>query len=367
MRNSISRLILVLVLPLDADAQVERLVIGQDDLDWRESSQDLLGLDDSVTIGSLQPFELDPLINIGVGPKTEKGQSTNILGYVWGSDSPTADRRVPGRQMPPPASVEDKTAWVYGSWGSASTIDGDVDQPTHSWVVNGYTFDLGLVVPLNRVVFFPPERGRGAAGPYLGLLFRDLFPRQYVVSGSLNPQEFLFSDPSNDFNQLLSSDLSHDEQVADARFPTQFLRFTRVRFPEPGFVAEVEFYGEGFLPETRYTSQLLDMGEPVLIMDLAHQMIRLAGLVPDKDIEIKITGLRPGEKLFEEMFHGGEPLVETESDGILLAAPRGADIAIITLAIKNLTEATCEADVERVMTLIGDLVPEYRPDQNNQE
>jgi FlaA1/EpsC-like NDP-sugar epimerase len=112
---------------------------------------------------------------------------------------------------------------------------------------------------------------------------------------------------------------------------------------------------------------VLDMGEPVLIMDLAHQMIRLAGLVPDKDIEIKITGLRPGEKLFEEMFHGGEPLVETESDGILLAAPRGADIAIITLAIKNLTEATCEADVERVMTLIGDLVPEYRPDPNNQE
>jgi FlaA1/EpsC-like NDP-sugar epimerase len=112
---------------------------------------------------------------------------------------------------------------------------------------------------------------------------------------------------------------------------------------------------------------VLDMGEPVLIMDLAHQMIRLAGLVPDKDIEIKITGLRPGEKLFEEMFHGGEPLVKTESDGILLAAPRGADIAIITLAIKNLTEATCEADVERVMTLIGDLVPEYRPDPNNQE
>jgi hypothetical protein len=310
MRNSISRLILVLVLPLAADAQVERLVIGQDGLDWRESSQDLLGLDDSVTIGSLQPFELDPLINIGVGPKTEKGQSTNILGYVWGSDSPTADRRVPGRQMPPPASVEDKTAWVYGSWGSASTIDGDVDQPTHSWVVNGYTFDLGLVVPLNRVVFFPPERGRGAAGPYLGLLFRDLFPRQYVVSGSLNPQEFLFSDPSNDFNQLLSSDLSHDEQVADARFPTQFLRFTRVRFPEPGFVAEVEFYGEGFLPETRYTSQLLDMGEPVNFGRLQYdfEVYRSSGsggepaLAPDAPVQIAIE-VRSGRDETPLVYH----------------------------------------------------------------
>jgi FlaA1/EpsC-like NDP-sugar epimerase len=111
---------------------------------------------------------------------------------------------------------------------------------------------------------------------------------------------------------------------------------------------------------------VLDMGEPVLIMDLARQVIRLAGLVPDKDIDIKITGLRPGEKLFEEMFHGGEPLVETESDGILLAAPRGADAAIITLAIENLTVAACEGDIERVMTLISDLVPEYRTDFGNQ-
>ena len=66
------------------------------------------------------------------------------------------------------------------------------------------------------------------------------------------------------------------------------------------------------------------------------------------------------------MFHGGEPLVETESDGILLAAPRGADVAIITLAIENLTRAAFEADGERVMTLIGDLVPEYQPDSSNQ-
>jgi O-antigen biosynthesis protein WbqV len=111
---------------------------------------------------------------------------------------------------------------------------------------------------------------------------------------------------------------------------------------------------------------VLDMGEPVLIMDLAHQMIRLAGLVPDKDINIKVTGLRPGEKLFEEMFHGGEPLVETESDGILLAAPRGADAATITLAIEKLAIAAYDADVKRVMTLIRNLVPEYRPDSEKQ-
>ncbi len=111
---------------------------------------------------------------------------------------------------------------------------------------------------------------------------------------------------------------------------------------------------------------VLDMGEPVLIMDLAHQMIRLAGQVPNKDVKIEVTGLRPGEKLFEEIFHGGEPLVETERQGILLAAPRAADAAIISLAVENLAGAACDGDIERVMTLIGDLVPEYRPDARNQ-
>ncbi|NQU56694.1 MAG: polysaccharide biosynthesis protein, partial [Rhodospirillales bacterium] len=97
---------------------------------------------------------------------------------------------------------------------------------------------------------------------------------------------------------------------------------------------------------------VLDMGEPVLILDLARQMIRLAGLVPDEDIEIKITGLRPGEKLFEEMFHGSEPLVETGQAGILLATPRAADAALIASAIENLAAAAGNNDVAHVMTLI---------------
>src|SRR5690606_17215642 len=59
---------------------------------------------------------------------------------------------------------------------------------------------------------------------------------------------------------------------------------------------------------------LLDMGEPVRIADLAHDLIRLSGLVPGKDIEIVYTGVRPGEKLFEELINDGETVIKTSHE-----------------------------------------------------
>jgi hypothetical protein len=280
----IARLILVLGIPLTLEAQVGRLLIGQGGLDWAGSSQSLLGLDASVAPGSLQPVELDPGVNIAVGPKTEDDQSVTILGHVWGTSFSV------------PASVEDEKPWVYGSPGHILVIDGDVTLPTYVGAVDDYSFDLGLPVPLNRVVFFPPEGGRTTTRRASGHLLRDLYPRQYVVSGSLNPQEFLFTDTETDFDQVLGSSFSHNERVADVRFPTEFLRFARVRFPVGGFIAEVEFYGEGFLPETRYTSQLFDMGEPVNFGRLFYdfEIYRSAGsglppaLAPDAPVGIEV-------------------------------------------------------------------------------
>ena len=105
---------------------------------------------------------------------------------------------------------------------------------------------------------------------------------------------------------------------------------------------------------------VLDMGEPVKIVDLAHQMIRLAGLRLERDIKIEFIGLRPGEKLHEELFHPAEPLVPTANPAIRLAAPRTADYAMLARAIDELEDNARSRREERVLQLLERLVPEYR-------
>jgi O-antigen biosynthesis protein WbqV len=104
---------------------------------------------------------------------------------------------------------------------------------------------------------------------------------------------------------------------------------------------------------------VLDMGEPVKIIDLARQMIRLAGFEPDRDIAITTTGLRPGEKLFEEIFHGAEPPVATEHDGLLVAAPRVVEKADLEAALDRLEAACAAGDLKAAMAVLRALVPEY--------
>ncbi len=106
---------------------------------------------------------------------------------------------------------------------------------------------------------------------------------------------------------------------------------------------------------------VLDMGEPVKIIDLARQMIRLAGYQPDTDIAIKITGVRPGEKLFEEVLHDDENLVQTEVEGILLAAPRTVELADIAKGIDTLMEVCAQGDTAAGLALIRTFIPEYQP------
>ncbi|MGY8606299.1 polysaccharide biosynthesis protein [Gluconobacter cerinus] len=104
---------------------------------------------------------------------------------------------------------------------------------------------------------------------------------------------------------------------------------------------------------------VLDMGDPVRIMDLACQMIRLAGLKPETDVEIQITGLRPGEKLFEELFHGREAPVPTDAPGLRMASPRTVDFNIATDAMNALEAACHREDLSAVMEIFHRLVPEF--------
>jgi len=104
---------------------------------------------------------------------------------------------------------------------------------------------------------------------------------------------------------------------------------------------------------------VLDMGEPVRIQDLARQMIRLAGLEPDRDIAISYTGLRLGEKLTEEIFHEREALAPTRSDGIVLAAPRAMEFDLLEPQINRMEAVARSGDASEALRLLHTLVPEY--------
>ena len=104
---------------------------------------------------------------------------------------------------------------------------------------------------------------------------------------------------------------------------------------------------------------MLDMGEPVRIDELARQMIRLAGLQPEQDIKIVYTGLRPGEKLHEELFHRLENAIPTSAPGILLAAPRIISRQAIVPTLDELAAASERRDTVHCLELIQKLVPEY--------
>ncbi len=105
---------------------------------------------------------------------------------------------------------------------------------------------------------------------------------------------------------------------------------------------------------------VLDMGEPVRISDLAIQMIRLAGKKPGKDIEIVYTGLRPGEKLAEELFHAEEPLTDTAVAGLQRAASRPAELAQLREQIDRLCAAATARNSDRTFAEIEAIVPEFR-------
>ncbi|MEI8393882.1 MAG: nucleoside-diphosphate sugar epimerase/dehydratase [Rhodospirillaceae bacterium] len=113
-------------------------------------------------------------------------------------------------------------------------------------------------------------------------------------------------------------------------------------------------------PDERGRILVLDMGEPVRIVDLARQMIRLSGHKPDTDIKIEFVGLRPGEKLFEEILDAAEQPSRTESDGVFLASPRLLDHVLISRTLEELKAAAAANDPQTIAGLLQSIVPEYK-------
>jgi FlaA1/EpsC-like NDP-sugar epimerase len=110
--------------------------------------------------------------------------------------------------------------------------------------------------------------------------------------------------------------------------------------------------------DARAALYVLDMGTPVKIVDLARQMIQLAGKRPDRDIAIEVTGLRPGEKLHEELFHAEEAPAPTTVEGVMIARPRAAH-ADLGMLLDQLERAARAGRRSEVLALIRSVVPEY--------
>ena len=108
---------------------------------------------------------------------------------------------------------------------------------------------------------------------------------------------------------------------------------------------------------------VLDMGEPVKIYDMAEKLIKLSGLEPGVDIQIKVTGLRPGEKLYEEILMAEEGLTETKHDKIHIAKPSELsmkDIEEKLKILKKLVSTNNNEQIEEIKKVVHEVVPTYR-------
>ena len=112
---------------------------------------------------------------------------------------------------------------------------------------------------------------------------------------------------------------------------------------------------------------ILDMGEPVKIIDLARDLIRLSGFVPDEDIAIKFTGMRPGEKMFEELTLGSESAERTTHEKVFVARTTVRSIEEATEVVAHIGGLDGNAEPAEIRAALGAVVPEYNPQNRRQD
>ena len=105
---------------------------------------------------------------------------------------------------------------------------------------------------------------------------------------------------------------------------------------------------------------VLDMGEPINISSLAENLIRLSGFIPNKEIKIKYTGLRPGEKLYEELFDHAEKIISTPNSKFRMAIPRVPERDELYGYIAELEVIVRMKEIERIIPAIQKIVPNFQ-------
>ena len=102
------------------------------------------------------------------------------------------------------------------------------------------------------------------------------------------------------------------------------------------------------------------MGKPARIVDVARQVIRLAGMRPDVDVKIEFTGLRPGEKLYEELFDETEARMVGGVEGIFVAASKSINLEVLRRLFEELATASRQQDHHTLLRLLAHAVPSYQ-------
>jgi FlaA1/EpsC-like NDP-sugar epimerase len=110
---------------------------------------------------------------------------------------------------------------------------------------------------------------------------------------------------------------------------------------------------------------LFDMGTPIKIIDMARDLIRLSGFVPDEDIKIEYVGLRPGEKLYEELITEGEGIVPTSHEKIMTLKGLDCSLDILNGNIEELTRLSEDQDHNNIKQMLKKIVPEYMPEDKD--
>ncbi len=105
---------------------------------------------------------------------------------------------------------------------------------------------------------------------------------------------------------------------------------------------------------------IFDMGEPVKIIDLAKKMIRLAGYTPDEEVKIEITGLRPGEKLYEELLSDKATTLPTYNEKIMIARELDKDYDLVSNAVNEIVRLSEEGNNTKMIKKMKDLIPEFK-------